>query len=209
MDYTVKLLERVGSLTPLEKPEKEDWDRLESGLKFELPQDFKCLVSSLGTGMFGSGFYLFNPKAHGDLQLSKVALLEWQSIAAPMLENVDLKFFPQQNGAVHIGHCAARCDLFFRPDPLGAILTYCDFNREIVVDMQMSVSEFICKLYDNSFDEFFLIDLSMSVWLSQTEPFFRSFPSKPNGAVASTSRITADPNDSVEDRIKKLEGLSP
>jgi len=75
-DYLSEVVRLAGVKRPVEQPSSEDWQAVESELGFELPTDFKSLVSALGTGHFGMGLYLRNPSASSEyIRLSADALV--------------------------------------------------------------------------------------------------------------------------------------
>ena len=63
IDYVKEIINLAGVTNPLETPGLDDWLQAEADIGLVFPEDFKTLVTALGTGSFGVGIYYRNPVA--------------------------------------------------------------------------------------------------------------------------------------------------
>jgi SMI1-KNR4 cell-wall len=89
-------------IAPLEAGAKEDWKKVESSLSLELPDDYKNLVTSYGSGCWKQFLWILNPfSTNRNLNLIEQAtcqLTAEREIRASCPEDVPFALYPESAG---------------------------------------------------------------------------------------------------------------
>ena len=180
--YLSEVVRLAGVKRPFEQPSSEDWQAVESDLGFELPTDFKSLVSALGTGHFGMGLYLRNPSASSEyIRLSAEALVAYRENLLSFEQRTSFLFYPAQSGLIVIGSID-RDHFYLRPEPAPAVkqpsrLVHIDLDLAEASELDMPISQFIHALYLNRLGQNWAADLRTAIWRNGSVPFFTTMAS--------------------------------
>jgi len=174
-DYVQEVVKLAAPVNPTEQPSHQDWQTVESELGLEFPADYKALVSALGSGRFGDGLALRNPRASsGYIRLSRDALLEFQRLMTEAKWEVDVSLYPKTGGFVSIGH-VDRHAFLLHPDQGGRLLdqiVWWDQDYKEIKDLGMSISRFIHDLYVGQIREEWAERLRQYFWRGGERPFY-------------------------------------
>lgn len=178
-NYVQKVIELAGATLAVEQPGSHDWNNLERDLQLTFPQDFKQLVSILGSGHFGGRLRLMNPNSRSKyLRLSHQALLEYRELVIYLEERNGISLYPNVGGLVVIAECERR-HLLFRPDGTSlSDLVYLDYDYETLTDVNMSISKFLHDLFYDLIDEEWAKSFRSAIWPDSHEHFFVPLPRK-------------------------------
>lgn len=170
-DYSNKLIQLAGAIKAVEQPTSGDWQSAESDIGTKFPDDFKRLVSALGSGIFGDALYLRNPCASLQYHsLSKTALVEYGEILAYAAQEANISLYPAVGGLISLGGMERQL-FFWKPDDKGLVWLDVDFDQTVNIDM--SITQFIHDLYLGLIKEAWAGELRNYIWFGQGREFFK------------------------------------
>ena len=174
-NYADELIKLAAPHAPTELPSAQDWKVAESDVGLEFPQDFKALVSALGTGDFGIGLGLRNPRASSDyILLSKEALLHYREVVAESEHESGITLYPKPRGLVSVAKID-RQGLLLRPREDNRSLeglVWWDLDYDRATNLNMPISQFIYDLYLGRIQEPWALQLRNYIWRDGKAPFF-------------------------------------
>ena len=174
-NYVTEILNLAKVRTATECPTVHDWRNLERKLGYELPNDFKDLVSTLGTGHFGAGLYLRNPSASSKyIQFSVDALKNYRSNIAGFEERTGVPLYPAEDGLVVIGSID-RDHFYFRPSGRPKRVSgvvHVDLDLFEMSELDVPISQFLIDLYRGRLEQSWRDDLRTAIWRNGAVPFF-------------------------------------
>lgn len=180
-DYSKEVIELAQVDKPFAQPTAKAWAIAErdTGLKF--PSDYKKLVSTLGTGRFGVAFHLRNPALTWSrhLYLSKQSLSEFERLLAETTRAANVALYPRLGGLIHIGGMERQL-FFWRPnrDQLTNRIVWLDVDSDETMEIEMSITQFIYRLYRGLIDEKWAEELRNYIWFERCAFFTPSKLSK-------------------------------
>lgn len=176
-DYSKELIELAHVGEPFAQPTAKAWTNAERNTGLKFPSDFKKLISSIGHGQFGVALVLRNP-AFNDIDfyrrcsLSKPVLKEFKEVLAYPEKQAKVTFYPDPEGLVSIGKMERQL-FFWKPDRSGRLangIVWLDVNLDRVMDIDMSITQFIHHLYLGLIQEEWAEELRNYIWFGC--PFF-------------------------------------
>jgi len=178
-DYVSKVVKLAAVAMPCELPKMRDWEAVEAEIGFVFPSDFKALISRLGGGEFGSGFYLRNPCSSSEyVRLSRECLIRHREPICDLEGKLAFPLYPSAGGNVAIASID-RQDFYLQPDFSGKRLdelVWLDIDLEEVRPLNYAIPQFIHDLYLGLITEPWAEALRESIWRGGREPFFTSRP---------------------------------
>ncbi len=179
-DYASELVHLAAVRQPREQPKDEDWRLVENELGYELPADFKHLVSGLGIGAFGCGLALHNPCASvGHARLSRDALILHRESIRDLEQSLGIALYPSPGGMVLVASMD-RQDFYLCPAKASAEcltqLAWLDVDTEEIKLLSSTFSQFIHDLYLGLLPEPWAKDLRTYFWREGKVPLFSSTP---------------------------------
>lgn len=176
-DFTSEVVRLAAVSEPREQPTIHDWHALETDFGVKFAEDYKTLVSSLGSGHFGSGLALQNPRSSSKYtRLSREALSMRREWTRNLEEKLSIRFFPHPGGMVRIGGID-RQDFLLGLDSSGKHLNelfWLDIDSDEIHWLGCSISRFIHDLYLGLLDASWAEGLRDYFWRGGSEPFFTS-----------------------------------
>jgi hypothetical protein len=161
-----------------------DWAGVEAEIGVVLPDDLKCLVSSLGTGAFGYEFALFNPIASSKyIRLCTDLLFTFERNSADAAKQAGISLYPAKGGCLAIGEDGNGCNLLIEPDPAAQkwrrLVWFDTATSEAHFDRRC-VSEFILDLYEGRIPAKWATQARRVTW-PEGRPFFsNAYRGNPN-----------------------------
>jgi hypothetical protein len=140
--YTKKLLTVIGKCSFVEVPKKSDWLDIELTLGRSLPEDYKELLETIGTGSFGE-LCLLNPRAFNRCKLSIARLKSFCELQKAAMAEPFCALFPESEGLINIGIGSNNYGLFLKPLKHDWQLMFVDFDIEEITELYCGISEFI------------------------------------------------------------------
>jgi len=179
-DYARELVRLAALTKPREQPKDADWRLIEAELGYELPADFKILVSGLGSGSFGCGLTLQNPCASiKHAKLSPETLLSHREPIRDLEQEVGIALYPSPGGMVLVASMD-RQDFYLAPDKASAKsltqLAWLNVDTEEIKLLNLTFSQFIHDLYLGLIDEPWAEEFRTYLWREGKAPFFSSAP---------------------------------
>ena len=142
-DYVSQVVKMAAVANPCEQPTTRHWEAVEAELGLVFPSDYKALLSSLGGGEFGSGFYLRNPCSSSEyLRLSRECLIAHREPICDLETKLDFPLYPSASGNVAIASID-RQDFYFQPDASGKRLdklVWLDIDLEAVRPLDYTIA---------------------------------------------------------------------
>ncbi len=175
-------IEKVKSLmgpgfVPVERPVRDDWERLESEIGFMIPAWHSEFVDAIGSGTFGDGISFLNPAVKSlHLGLSRKSLLDFASYAAPIFERLERKPFPCKQGLVVIALTEWRIHLFV--EMLECVhekpaVIYVDSESDYELELPMTTAEFIWRAYQGTLTDFSVtMNMKDAIWGTPEARFY-------------------------------------
>jgi hypothetical protein len=161
-----------------ERPVAEDWLRVEMELGLSLPQSYKSLVTTFGSGCFGVDIDLYNPIASGLTRLSKKVLTDFRVEYRGLLNALQTKLwrqlYPEKGGLVLFANTCTRVAFFLQVNSQQERIVVLDMSGMNRQEYAMGAPELFCRLYEGKLDEWGSL-FRTSQWPLGTE-FFTPYP---------------------------------
>ena len=175
IDYVKEIINLAGVTNPLETPVLADWLQAEADIGLVFPEDFKTLVTALGTGSFGVGIYYRNPVASSEyVLLSRAALIRYREPISDLELSGTVRLYPSKLGLVNIASMD-RQDFLLRPDRSGkhlSDLVWLDVETRQMRDLNVSFCQFMHDLYFEKVPGKWAKELREYFWPSSSVAFF-------------------------------------
>jgi hypothetical protein len=172
--YVQKVIALANVSRAFEQPTSRDWQAVEKELAIALPEDFKQLVSELGTGEFGE-FGLHNPVSTSEHARLSLGLLmqfrDWH-------ERDGIDMYPDPGGYVWVGHLPNGMDMLVSPGPKSASayrLGWFEVDRRRLYDIPMTICRFLHDMYFGLFQADWSEYVRGLIW-EPGEDFFAARP---------------------------------
>jgi hypothetical protein len=144
--YVQKVIALANVKRAFEQPTLGDWQAVEKELEIALPEDFKQLVSDLGTGEFGE-FGLHNPVCTSEYaRLSRGLLMKFRG----WHERDGIDMYPDPGGYVWIGHLPNGMDMLIslgRESASAYRLGWFEVDGPRLYDLPMTICRFLHDTY--------------------------------------------------------------